>query len=79
MAAFRRIDSEVSVQSSTGSVLRPSSAALADSLPLRSASSTLLYDVVHVVWSAAALHRSSTSTLCFETGTGAANSMEQSV
>ena len=67
------------MQSSTGSVPIPSSPEQADTLPLRSASSTLLYDVADVVRSAAALHHSSTSMLCLETGTGVANDMEQSV
>ena len=54
MAAFHRVDSDISVQSPTGSIPVPSSAVQVDTLPLWSASSTLLYDVVDAVRGAAA-------------------------
>jgi len=47
-----------------------------DTVPLHNSSSTLLYDVPDALWNAVP-HRSSTSTLCFETGTGLVQ--EQSV
>ena len=78
MAMFRRVDSDVSVRSSTGSIPVPSTAANADTLPLPSASSTLLYEV-DSLWGTDAPRRSSVSALCFDAGTGAGGHLEQTV
>jgi len=47
-----------------------------DTLPLRSASSTLLYDLADMVRNSVP-HRASTSTLCFEVGTGLAQTVRR--
>ena len=79
MAAFQHVDSDISVQSSTGSMPVPSSAVQADTLPLRSTLLTLLYEVADAVRGAAAPQRSSTSMLCFHNGTGMGNDLEQTI
>ena len=55
MVVFHRVDSDISVPSSTGSMPVPSSAAQADTLPLWSTSLTLLYEAADAVRGAAAL------------------------
>jgi len=95
MAKFHRVDSDVSVRSSVGSILASSNAANVDTLPLRNTSSTLLYELPDsprgtdvprqssasalLSRSTDALRQSSVSSLCFDASTGAGNHLEQAV
>jgi len=95
MAKFHRVDSDVSVHSSNGSIIASSTAVNVDTLPLRNTSSTSLYELpdlprgtdvprrssasVLLSRSTDALRQSSISSLCLDASTGAGNHLEQAV